>query len=112
MKILKHILVVIALLATLLPCSHAFTHHEHDHGSAAEICAVSTTPCECHSCDSEPCSDTGEIQFDTFPGTLIVDTPSNPAVLFIFSEPRFDKRTALLPDRAILAVLETIQLLI
>jgi hypothetical protein len=112
MKILKHILVVIALLATLLPCSHAVGHHEHDHGSAAEICSVSAMPCECHSCDSEPCSDTCEIQFDTFPGTLIVYTPSNPAVLFILPEPRFDKRTAIPSDRGILAVLETIQLLI
>jgi hypothetical protein len=112
MNILKHILVVGALLVTMLPCSHAVAHHEHEHGSAMELCEVSASPCECHSCDHEPCSDQCEIEFNPAPGSLVIEQPPSPTVLFILPEPRPAKNEIPPPISGFLAAIQTVQLLI
>ena len=110
MNLLKHILVVGALLVTMLPYSHAIMHHEH--GSAMELCEVSALPCQCHSCDHEPCSDQAEIQLKTAPGTQSIEQSSNPTVLFIVPEPLLTKSKNSPPVVGVLASIQTIQLLI
>ena len=112
MNLLKHIFVVSALLATMLPCNHSPAHHEHDHGSAVELCAVSTTSCECHSCEKEPCSAKPEVKFNPAPGTQIIESPSNPAVLFILPEPQLAMSKIIPPVSGVLAAIQTVQLLI
>jgi hypothetical protein len=114
MKLLKHILMVVALLATLLPCSHAAIHHGHghDHGTAMELCALGASPCACHSCDHQPCSDRLEIQRRPAP---VSDTIEPPAALVLFlsfpeTKPAIKKTTP--PVSGILAALQTVQLLI
>jgi hypothetical protein len=112
MNILKHILVVVALLVTTLPCSHAVMHHEHEHGSAMDLCEVSAIPCQCHSCDHEPCSVQTEIQLKPAPDTQTTEQPWNPTVLFIVPEPRLAKSKNSPPVAGVLASILTIQLLI
>ena len=112
MNILKHILVIGALLGILLPCSHAVMHHEHEHGSTMELCEVSAIPCQCHSCDHEPCSIQTEIQLKTAPDTQSVEQPANPKVLFIVPEPLLIKSKNTPAVAGVLASILTIQLLI
>ncbi|MEN8254526.1 MAG: hypothetical protein ABFR33_03555 [Verrucomicrobiota bacterium] len=111
MKLLKPIL-VIALLAMLLPCSHAAMHHDHEHDAAMELCALDTSPCECHSCEHQPCSDNVEIQLDRTPDSNTVEQPFSPDVLFTVPEPKPALRQTLPPVSGILASLQTVQLLI
>jgi len=113
MKLLKHIL-VIALLAAILPCSHAAMHHDHDHEHdvAMELCAIATEPCECHSCEHQPCADKLEIQLDHTSDTTTIKPPASPAVLFVLLETKPVLRQTLPPISGILAILRTVQLLI
>ena len=112
MKILRPIL-VIALLAGILPCSHADIHHDdHGHESMAELCAAAAGPCECHSCDVKPCTDQVEFQFNSAQGALVVMAPLNSTVLFTLSESRLANRKANPSVCGILASLQTIILLI
>jgi hypothetical protein len=112
MKFLKHILVMVALLATMLPCSHAAEHHDHDHGATVELCAFATDPCECHSCDHKACSDDVEIQIDrtSVSKTSVIYTA--PAILLPILETKPVLKKTILPVSGILAVIQTVQLLI
>ena len=113
MKRLKHIFVVVALLAAMLPCSHAAEHHDHGHDAAAtELCAFAAEPCECHSCNHQPCPDRTEIQFNHTPDSTTIQPPSAPALLFVLPEANPAPRQTLPPVPGILADLQTVQLLI
>ena len=110
--ILKRIIVVIALLAVISPCCHAAAHHGHDHDAAVDLCALDAMPCECHSCDQQPCSDNIEIQTGQVPVSKTIEHPSIPDVNFIFPEPKLDSGEPILPVSGVLVSLQTIQLLI
>ena len=112
MNFLKHILVVVALLATMLPCCLAAERHNHNHESTMELCAFATSPCECHSCDHESCADDLEIHFNLASGTQAIEQPSNPEVLFTLPEPLPAKSKKNPPVSGFLASIQTVQLLI
>lgn len=107
MNLLRHILVVVALLAAVLPCSHAAEHHD-----AIELCTFAAEPCECHSCNHQPCPDSVEIEFDRAPDSNTIVPPSTPALLFVLPETKPTLKQPLPPVSGILAVIQTIQLLI
>ncbi len=112
MTLLKHILVVVALLVAMLPCGHA-EHHDHGQDVAMELCAVAAAPCECHSCNHQPCPDSVEIQLDRYaPDSNTIEPPSTPALLFVLPETKSVLKQTPPPDPGILAVIQTVQLLI
>ncbi len=112
MKPLKHILVVVALLAAMLPCGHA-EHHDHGQDVAMELCALAAEPCECHSCNHQPCPDSVEIQLDhNTPDLNPIEHPPALMLLFVLPEtkPVLKESPPLAPG--MLAALQTVQLLI
>ena len=114
MNFLKHILVMAVLLATLLPCSHAAMNHEHgrDHGSVMELCALDVAPCACHSCDHQPCSGHLEIQRSPAPVSSTIGPSASIVLFFSFPETTLATKKTTPPVSGILAVLQTVQLLI
>lgn len=109
----KHILVVVALLATVLPCVHAAAHNNHHHAESVELCAVAAQPCACHSCEEHTCTEHVEIQLDRTPDTTTIKQPSTPLFLYILPEtkPAFSVK-AIPPVSGVLSSLQTVQLLI
>jgi len=112
MKLLKHILVVVSLLATVLPCIHAAEHYEHHHSGGVELCAIGTEPCACHSCEELPCTDKGEIQLSRTPDTATIGQPSIPVLLYVLPEAKPVIKKTTPPVSGVLAILQTVQLLI
>ncbi len=113
MKLLKHILVVVALLAMVLPCVHAAAHLSHHHHEDIELCEIVAEPCcACHSREQQPCADTVEIQLDRTPDVAAIDPPSIAALLYILPEDKPALKKAILPPPGVLATLQTVQLLI
>ena len=110
MKFLKHILLVIALLATMVPCGHAIGHHDHDHGN--ERYGISAAPCECHSCEHTPCADDADIQADRTSGVNTIVPPSVPVLLFVLPETKPALKKFPPPVPGVLATLKTVRLLI
>jgi hypothetical protein len=53
MKELQPILALIALVALILPCTHAEEHHHHEM-AGVELCSIDHADCQCDS--TEPCS--------------------------------------------------------
>jgi hypothetical protein len=113
MKVLKNILLVIALLLVAMPCTHAFghLHAAADSGSADQISAVHT--CACHSCDekticTEPLETPQELTISATPS--VFQTTARP--LFILNQSRPAFRQAPLPVPGMLVGLMTVQLLI
>jgi hypothetical protein len=109
---LKHILVVIALMVSAMPCCHAADHdtHGHDADAAAEICA--THACACHSCDEIPCSDQLEVPQEMITASASVGIPARSIQLIVFSETKPVIRQVPLSVTGILASIQTVQLLI
>ena len=112
MKNLKPILVVVALLATMLPCGHAAVHHDHHHDADMGLCEVAVDPCSCHSCGDRPCVGKVEIQTDRTSDTTPIEQPPISFVLFILPETNSALRQARPPSFGMLAALQTVQLLI
>lgn len=113
MKLLKHILVVIALLAMVLPCVHAAAHLSHHHHEGVELCEIAAEPCcACHSREQQPCTDNVEIQLDRTPDVAAIDHPAIPALLYILPEDKPALKKANHPPSGVLATLKTVQLLI
>jgi hypothetical protein len=112
MKFLKHSLVMVVLLAAIMPCSHAAGHHDHDHDAIMELCAFSTDPCECHSCDHQPCSDDAKIQNDRTLVSKTIELSTTPALRFPMPKYQPTIRQTLSPVSGILASIQTVQLLI
>lgn len=110
MRLPGYILLVIALLAAMLPCSHAML--DHGHGHAAGPCAFAHDPCECHSCGHAPCSDEVKIQLNQTPVAKSIEAPSIAAPLFVFAQAKPVITHALPPVSGILSDLQTVQLLI
>ncbi|RKX46520.1 MAG: hypothetical protein DRP64_03065 [Verrucomicrobia bacterium] len=110
MRPFKHILVVVALLAAMLPCGHAAVHHGHGHDAGQ--CALAAEPCECHSCDHQPCSYDIEIQLDLTPVSETIVQSVIPNVLFILPEIHPALNKTIPPVSGVLASLQTVQLLI
>ena len=113
MKLLKHILVAVALLAMVLPCIHASAHYSHHHDEGVDLCEIAAEPCcVCHSCEQQPCTDNVEIQLDRTPDATTIEQPSVPALLYILPEDEPALKKAILPPPGVLAALQTVQLLI
>lgn len=110
MKRFKHILLMVALLAAMLPCIHAVEHHDHD--TIVELCALDASPCECHSCEHQPCSADIEIQLGRTSTTDTIAIANTPAIAFPLPEYKPALRQTSPPVTGILAVIQTIQLLI
>ncbi len=107
---LKHILVVVALLATMVPCGHADMHHDHDHHD--DGVAIAGEPCSCHSCEHCPGTDKFEIQTDRVSNPIVTEHLSIPDPLFSLPTTSTVLRKPLPPSVGILAALQTVQLLI
>ncbi len=112
MNMLKHILVVVALLATMLPCVHAAVHHDHHHDADKGLCEVAADPCSCHSCEHQPCADKNKIQGNRTLDTTTIEQPPISAILFVLPETNSALRPARPPSPGILASIRTVQLLI
>ena len=113
MKFAKHILVVIALMATMAPCGHAHGHaaHDRDAGAAGKLMVLHV--CSCHSCDAMPCSETREMPQETTAGTVSIASPDSATILFVLSETKpLLGAVSLSPSGGILASIQTVQLLI
>jgi len=115
MKFLKHILVMVALLAPTLPCTHAdaYYDHGHDHDAATELCALPAAQCVCHSCDHSPVTEDVQVPQNNSGSSEIVIPPA-PArtLLFVLPEIKAVSRNSLPSPAGDLAVIQTIQLLI
>ncbi len=110
---MKHILVVVALLATMVPCGHAAMHHHHDHHhDGVALCGVAGEPCSCHSCGHQPGADKLEIQTDRTSTVTATERPSIPDLLFRLPKTIPVLRRSHPPGVGILAALQTVQLLI
>lgn len=80
MILMKNILVVIALLAVMLPCSHAVEQNDdNDHGFAQDLCDCYGTYCDCPAGDDLPCANKQQFQFVAPTASKIVNAP--PVVL-------------------------------
>ena len=113
MKLLKHILIVVALLAMVMPCVHASAHYSHQHHEDVELCEIATGPCcACHSREQQPCTDNVEIQLDRTPDATTIDHPSVPTLLYILPKENPVLKKSFLPVPGVLATLQTVQLLI
>ena len=112
MKLLKHILVVVALLVIVLPCVHA-AHYGHHHDEGVELCEIAAEPCcACHSHEQPPCTDNVEIRLDRTPDATTIEQPSAPPLLYLLPKDKPALKKAVLPPPGILAALQTVQLLI
>jgi hypothetical protein len=110
---LKHMMIAVAMLLAVAPCSHGEDHgkHIHDSGARAEICA--SHPCSCHACDTtSECADDLDIQLQqasaATPGVLSTSTLH----LFTLAETRPVITDAPHSVGGVLAFLQTVQLLI
>jgi len=112
MKLMKHILVVVSLLAMVLPCVHAAAHDSHHHEEGLALCEIAVAPCACHSCEQQPCTDKVEIQLDRTPVTTTIGQPSIPALLFVLPDTKPVLRKTSPSVSGVLATLRTVQLLI
>jgi len=106
MKLLKNILVVLALLAATMPCCHAAEHEAHADVSIAAI------PCACHSCDESAHHDDLEMPQELTVSTSGISAPATPILLFVFSETKPLQRPTPSSVVGILASIQTVQLLI
>ncbi|MDF7798647.1 hypothetical protein P4C99_04185 [Pontiellaceae bacterium B1224] len=113
MKILKNILLVIALLLVAMPCTHAADHH---HGSpysdqTDQFSAVHT--CECHTCDADTvCTEPLEAEQELTLSSAVALQPPRVSPLFVLNQYRPAFRQVAPPVAGTLARLTTIQLLI
>ncbi|MBT8046147.1 MAG: hypothetical protein KJN67_03170 [Pontiella sp.] len=113
MKMLKHMLVVVALLLTTAPCLHADGHakHGHDPDARTEICA--SHACSCHACDSSAaCTDDYDLQLQQSSTTAPAALFTTCTHLFTLTETKPLVTHLLLPADGVLASLQTVQLLI
>ncbi|MEA2069207.1 MAG: hypothetical protein U9P12_08405 [Verrucomicrobiota bacterium] len=112
MKLLRHILMVIALMAAVMPCCHADAHDLHSHGAQADAGLCASHACACHSCEETPCGDKLDMPQNLTVASASVVIPSSPIRLFIFTEAKPVTRQAPPKVTGILATLQTVQLLI
>ncbi|MCF7849958.1 MAG: hypothetical protein K9M45_13985 [Kiritimatiellales bacterium] len=113
MKLLKHILVVVALLAATMPCCYAgHTGHDHEHAAGVELCALPTHTCHCHSCDQVPCKDNAQLPQEQAAPYETIEVPAVSAQAVIFLEHKPAIRQFPHPVSGVLASLQTVQLLI
>jgi hypothetical protein len=112
MKLLKHMLVVIALFAATLPCIHGEDHSRHLHGTADPAALCGPHDCSCHSCDHAVCPDDPDMLPGLSTSSALAVFPIPPIPLFIVQECRTSGRPLTLRPNGILSSLQTIQLLI
>lgn len=113
MKVLKNILLVIALLFVAMPCTHA-DMHQHGSPFAAQpdqMSAVHT--CECHTCDADTvCTEPLEVEQNLSFSTAGVPVPSSVIQLFVLNQNRAAFKPIVPPVPGPHIGLKTIQLLI
>jgi hypothetical protein len=111
MKTVKHILIMIALLGSSMPCLHAVAHESHDHADSEgkSICAAPVHSSDCHSCDETHREMT--IQRVPFLSAQSFAVASSPVPLFILSETRLAIRQPAITPHGVLSSLQTVRLL-
>lgn len=113
MKVLKNILVVIALLFVAMPCTHAAEHHHASPFSNLpdQISALHT--CECHSCDSDTvCTEPLEVEQNVSLSSADAPAPALMLQLFVLNQKQPAFKPAVPPVPSPHIGLKTIQLLI
>ena len=113
MKILKNILIVIALFFVAMPCTHAAEHHHASPFSEEpdQISAVHT--CECHTCETDTvCTEPLEVEQNLSLSSADAPVPAPMLQLFVLNQnrPAFEPVAPPVPGPYI--GLKTIQLLI
>ena len=114
MKLLKHSLIVVALMLAMAPCGHAVEHGLHDHGHDAgmEICTASASACDCHSCDRTACTEKIPVPQQRSVVISVIEFSPSFVTLFTFSENKPFFRHSPPASVGVLASLQTVQLLI
>jgi hypothetical protein len=113
MKVLKNILLVIALFLVAMPCTHAAEHHHASPfaDTPDQISAVHT--CECHSCDEDPvCTEPLEVKQNLLLSTAVAPVPAPMIQLFVLNQSRPAFKPVAPPVPGPHIGLKTIQLLI
>ncbi|WP_372797729.1 hypothetical protein [Pontiella sp.] len=112
MNWVKHILVVLALLFSALPCVHAEDHagHLHDNDASQQLCTAHD--CGCHTCDEASCPEELDVETHTVSISVAVNIPPGDIVLFVYTESKPVLRRAASPVYSALSALKTVHLLI
>ncbi len=108
MKLLKHILIIVALLLAGLPCTHAHTHDEQV--AAAESILASSPCCDCHSGAEAPCQENLEVPQLPVQASVVALLPASCFEWFVVNEIRPALRPLPPTLSGILASLQTVQL--
>lgn len=112
MALLKHILVVVALLAAAMPCCHAIGHAAPARDVGTEASIDVSHACACHSCDEMVCYDNIDMPQELTASFDAFDVPVTFQQLFIISETKPLKRLVPPSVSGVLASIQTVQLLI
>lgn len=109
---LKHILVIVALLTAMMPCCHALGHDAPVRDAGADSSLVASHTCACHSCDEVAHHDHIDMPQELTAPSAAFELPVTGLQLFILSETKPLKRLVPPPVAGMLAALQTVQLLI
>ncbi|MDZ8118678.1 hypothetical protein [Pontiella agarivorans] len=109
---LKHILVVIALLFSALPCIHAEDQACQPHEKDASQQLFPFHVCGCHHCDELACSEELDAETSTVSVTVAVEPLPQAVILYVFTETKPVLRRATSPVYSALTALKIVHLLI
>jgi hypothetical protein len=113
MKVLKNILLVIALLLVAMPCTHAAEHHHASPFSDTPDQISAVHSCECHSCDDHTvCTEPLEVEQNLKLSTAVAPAPAPMIQLFVLNQKRVAFKPSAPPVPGPYIGLKTIQLLI
>lgn|GEM_PF-3054592 len=114
MECLKHSLIAAVLMLAMMPCGHAAEHgpHDHDHDAAVEICAAPPPACDCHSCDHGVCPAELQAPQQRSVSTSVLGPLPSVVTRLILLEKKSLTRHRQPPSTGVLAILQTVQLLI
>jgi hypothetical protein len=111
MRLLKHILIVFALMMASLPCIHAQIHEEH--AETSETSLTRAACCACHSGPETPCHASVKTPQQRVSAAVIALVPSTCFTGFVPpAEPQPVLRQVPPQGSGMLASLQTVRLLI
>lgn len=112
MNWLKNMLIVVALLITAWPCTHADNHPDSstDHETISAI--GESHHCSCHTCEHTVCTEDLEAQQTLAMVPVLSVVPSSDLLLLVLSETKPVVRRMSGPVYDPLVALQTVQLLI
>jgi hypothetical protein len=114
MRIWRHILVMMAFMAALVPCGHADLHsdHSHDHDPQVELYSDSSESCKCHAHNPESCIDAVDLDAPERGFSGLVEIPESQVTIASYSQNPLAITKPVLHTSGTLAALKTVQLLI